>query len=102
MPKKVRNDSPYSYKFVKKQLAKHGVVLRYGDCELHVMKDDLEKVRKQVSESTPEERQQLIGSVNHTLQEALPKMLSNEFTKETADNFYADILLWEALKEMRA
>jgi hypothetical protein len=94
----IRNDSQFSLEEVAAILA-DGVEIQYGEMMLKVERRALDDARHQVQSMPIERLNQLRNSVHNALRRSLPKMRKGNFSRKTADNFHADLLLWQALKE---
>lgn len=75
------------------------LTITYGDFAVQVMIGDFERMVQQVSELPPEELSRLRTSVDAAIRETLPKIKRGKFSKQIADDFYADMMLWEVLKQ---
>lgn len=102
MTDEIRNDSQYPIEQVTKHLNDVGVDICYGEMRLRVERRALDNVRARVATYTPEQRRHSMASVDVALRRALPKMIKGHFSKKTADNFCADVMLWEALRSSRS
>lgn len=100
MTDEVRNDSNLPTQSVIDYLAKHGTKLEYGKITLAVTTAALDDTRKLVREWSPAERQHALASVDRALRAAIKKVRAQTASKKRMDNFYEDLLLWTALKEM--
>jgi hypothetical protein len=75
-----------------------GIRIKFREMELLVDSAELRKARDYVSSLDPRKRIGVLVSVGRALNKAYPKMVSDKFSKKTADNFYADVLLFEAFR----
>ena len=95
----VRNDSSLPLDVVEKRL-KDGVEIEYGKLRMVAERHALDQARSHIVGKSPDEKRKMMYSVDRALQKALPKLLHGNFSKRTADNVHADLLLWVALKEV--
>lgn len=98
--KKVRNDSHRTAEHVAGKMLLDGVELHYGDIIVVVEGNRLAETRQAVNDMPAERRQEVQASVDAALRKALPKIQRGRFSKKVADNFYWDLMLWTALKEL--
>jgi hypothetical protein len=96
----VRNDSTLPIAKVEELLNAPDVVdFTYGGVVVRAQRTALEEARQCVSDIPPAEREDFTIWVEVALDRAIPKMESGKFPKKTADDFFNDLLLWEALKQ---
>ena len=96
----VRNDSTLPIAKVEELLNAPDVVdFTYGGVVVRAQRTALEEARQCVSDIPPAEREDFTIWVEVALDRAIPKMESGKFSKKTADDFFNDLLLWEALKQ---
>lgn len=95
----MRNDSDLSDEAALAAL-EGGVKLEYGGVVMLVMPEALAEARKDVAQLSRRERRPFKASVERALKKSLTAMKGDSFSKETADNFFGDLLLWEALKPL--
>ena len=100
MSKSVRNDSSMPTGMALEVLRRVGIEINYGGLKIRVMRGDFEKTQQHVAALSEAEREHARGSVDKALRSAAPKITGGKFSKEVADNFYADLMLWEALKRI--
>jgi hypothetical protein len=98
----VRNDSSFSTDWVVEHLRRNGVLLTYGDVTMAVERALLDQIRKDVAAYTDEQRRRSMLSVDRALRKALPRVRDGKAKRKIMDNFYADLMLWTALKERGA
>lgn len=91
------NESGMSEKAVFKRLH-GGDTITYGEMSLMVEPGAVARAVEDARKLSFSSRSRVHASVDVALKSALQKMESGDFDKETADNFYADLLIWEALK----
>lgn len=95
----IPNDTDLPAAIVVKALqGEEGVTLRYGDIVLMVRRADYEAIQKQVAERNREQRRAVMISVESALEDALPRIKDNSATKLGYDQFYGDLMIWNALK----
>lgn len=94
----VRNDSNLSLEDALALMERDGVKICYGDIEMVVQTGALAEAHKWVADLHPDDRRKAKLSIDNALRRALPKMVKGNFSKKTANNFHADLLVWEALK----
>jgi hypothetical protein len=96
----VRNDSTLPIEKVEELLNAPDVVdFTYGGMVVRAQRRAVEEARQCVSDIPPTEREDFRTWVELALERALQKMLHGKLSKKTADDFFNDLLLWEALKQ---
>ena len=96
----VRNDSNLPITKVEELLTAPDVVdFTYGGMVVRAQRRAVEEARQCVSDIPPTEREDFQNWVEVALNRAIPKMESGKFSKKTADDFFNDLLLWEALQQ---
>lgn len=75
-----------------------GVKIRFREMEALVDPAALKDARDFVASLDFRKRLQVLASVGMALDKSYPKMVRGNFKKKVADNFYADILLFEAFR----
>ncbi|SRR5216684_8178811 len=98
----IRNDSSISVEEVMVILKNDSIELSYGKIMMKAERHVFEEAVTFVQNHTPAERQKMQISIDLALRKALPKLERGRFSKKVADNFHADLLLWEALKADRS
>ena len=98
----IRNDSSVPTETALAILAQHGMTITYGDISMTILSSDFENAQKYVAEKSAEERAAAMLSIDRALRKALPKIRSGHFGKKVSDNFYKDLMFWEALKRAGA
>jgi len=101
-PKAVRNDIGGRMQHVVGKLLIGGAELTYGDMKVIVEQRALDEARDLIAVGSVQRRRQLQASVDAALRKAYPKIQRGRFSKKVADRFYADLVLWTALKETDA
>ena len=76
------------------------VELNYGDFIMKIERFALDQAIREIIERSPEVRTRITASVDRCLRKALPKIKSGRFSRKAANNFYQDLVLWEALKQV--
>ncbi len=97
----VRNDSGQSPEAILKRL-QGGVEIHYGDLALLVQADQFAAVKEYVSGLDADQRRRSMLSVTSCLARSAPRVLKGNASKKTSDQLYADLMLWQALKEAAA
>lgn len=92
------NDTGLPAKVVLDKLTADGVTLHYGDIALLVQRSDYEIIKKQVAEKNRDQRQDIMASVESALTAALPMVRDGTANKSIFDAFYADLMIWNAIK----
>lgn len=81
-------------------MQRDGIKLEYGALALLVRKQDYAVIQRQVAARTPEQRSTVMVSVDRALRSAVPAVTAGTASKKVYDDFYADLMLWNALKAM--
>jgi hypothetical protein len=96
----VRNDSDLPTEKAEELLNGPDVVdFTYGGMVVRAQRRAVEEARQCVSDIPPTEREDFQTWVEVALDRAIPKMESGKFSKKTSDDFFNNLLLWEALKQ---
>jgi hypothetical protein len=80
------------------QLRSQGIKIRFRDTELLVDPRALKDAQEYVAGLSHRDRLVVLMSVGMALDKAYPKMMRGNFKKKTADNFYSDVLIFEAFR----
>jgi hypothetical protein len=97
----VRSDAHNTPRAIGK-LVLDGVELKYGEMVLVVERQAIDEAREIVFKCNRREKHRLQQSVDKTLRQAYPTIVAGRYDKQTADAFYADVVLWTALAEARS
>ena len=95
------NDTGLSLEEIARRL-ENGVDIQYGDLMMRVEARQLEHVREYVAHLDADARRRSMLSVTSCLARSVPKVLKGHASKKTNDATFADMLLWQALKEVAA
>jgi len=96
--KDVPNDTGLPPERVADILNREGVKLTYGQMTVVVQACDYRRARDDAAQLPEAERPKVLESVVAALDANLPKVASGQFDRKTANDFYADVMLWHALK----
>lgn len=96
----VRNDSSLPTDKAVDLLRARGIEIAYGDIGLAVMPEAFEHAMAWAKKLTQEERTTARASVDAALRKALPVIKTGIAAREVMNDFYHDLMLWEALKRL--
>jgi hypothetical protein len=74
-----------------------GVELKYGDLTIIAEQCKLDEARQLIQALTGDERRQVRNRTGKVLSRIYSLIRSGTFDKATADSFYANLILWQAL-----
>lgn len=97
---KVVNDTRHSAEDVMAALKKDGLTLKYGKIHLMVATKDFARAQEQVALIPSDRRQPTMVSVDSALRKNARKINRARADKKVFDDFYADLMIWEALKRL--
>ncbi len=97
----VRSDASVSNAEVARRL-ENGVDINYGDLQMRVETRTLEEARKYVATLDAARRRRNMLSVTSCLARSVPRVLKGTASKKTSDEVFADLVFWQALKEVAA
>jgi hypothetical protein len=100
MARRVRNDTGMSIAAARAYLTDQGVDIRYGSGTLRVERAALEEARRVVARIPAETRPMVMEMVDASLREILPRAVQNRAPRREMDEFYRNMLLWAALREV--
>jgi hypothetical protein len=95
----VINDGDKPVAEVVKLLNDRGVMLKYGEIAIAVLKSDLERAKIQALLVPEHERPRLMCQIDRSLRRLAKKFTATPPSKKVCDHFYVDLMLWHCLKE---
>lgn len=98
----VRNDTPDPVERTVGKLLLDGVELNYGEVKIFVEGRVLRETKDATAHMPRDERRKVAARAAAALAKNYKRVLRNKFTKKVADDFYADLVLWNVLKETQA
>lgn len=98
--KNTPNDSRVSTDRIVNTLQREGVEIKYGDLSVFVRETDLNNTRQRIAGYDAPMRQQVRASVQAALANNIPLIDAGNTPAKVFDDTYADLMIWQALKEI--